>query len=58
MSLSIIGLCRKGAVTLDGVIEAGTKDYLFSPLPKRPGEYRLQEIDTTKLPPAGTRATP
>ncbi|MEV6836271.1 reprolysin-like metallopeptidase [Streptomyces sp. NPDC051133] len=53
VSLNIIGLCAKGPVTLDGVIEIGTKDYLFSPLPKRPGEYRLQEIDTTKLPPSG-----
>lgn len=55
VSLSIIGACGKkgGPVTLDGVIEIGTKDYLFTPLPKRPGKYRLEEIDTLLLPPSG-----
>ncbi|MEU5537416.1 reprolysin-like metallopeptidase [Streptomyces sp. NPDC020362] len=53
VSLSIIGACTGGPATLDGVIEVGTKDYLFTPLPKRPGEYCLQEIDTLKLPPSG-----
>lgn len=55
VSLSIIGACTRGGghVTLDGVIEVGTKDYVFTPLPKQPGKYRLQEIDTLKLPPSG-----
>ncbi|MCZ0990769.1 InlB B-repeat-containing protein [Streptomyces diastatochromogenes] len=55
VSLSIIGACTRGGghTTLDGVIEIGTKDYLFTPLPKHPGKYRLTEIDTLKLPPSG-----
>ncbi|MFE0513933.1 reprolysin-like metallopeptidase [Streptomyces sp. NPDC058964] len=53
VSLSIIGACSGGRVTLDGVIEVGTRDYLFTPNPKRPGEYCLEEIDTLKLPPSG-----
>ncbi|MFF7755240.1 reprolysin-like metallopeptidase [Streptomyces sp. NPDC007971] len=55
VSLSIAGACTGGPVALDGVIEVGTKDYLFTPLPKRPGEYCLQEIDTLKLPPSGQK---
>ncbi|MCF3134605.1 reprolysin-like metallopeptidase [Streptomyces olivochromogenes] len=53
VSLSIIGLCNGGPITLDGVIEIGFKDYLFTPLPKQPGKYCLEEIDTLKLPPSG-----
>ncbi|WP_189183935.1 InlB B-repeat-containing protein [Streptomyces albiflavescens] len=64
VSLSIIGACKDkdkgkdkgGQVTLDGVIEIGTKDYLFTPIPKRPGEYCLEEIDTLLLPPSGQGA--
>ncbi len=53
VSLSIMGACKRGPVTLEGVIEIGFKDYLFEPLPKHPGEYSLTEIDTLKLPPSG-----
>ncbi|MFJ3306382.1 reprolysin-like metallopeptidase [Streptomyces sp. NPDC086549] len=53
VSLSIMGACTRGPVTLDGVIEIGTKDYLFNPVPKHPGEYCLEEIDTLLLPPSG-----
>ncbi|GHD39124.1 hypothetical protein GCM10010317_007290 [Streptomyces mirabilis] len=52
VSLAISGACTGGPVILDGVIEIDFKDYVFKPLPKRPGGYCLEEIDTLK-PPSG-----
>ncbi|MFF3616026.1 reprolysin-like metallopeptidase [Streptomyces sp. NPDC002580] len=53
ISVSIIGACSSGPVTLSGEIEAGFRQYLYKPLLKRPGRYLLQEIDSLKLPPSG-----
>ncbi|WP_406373882.1 M12 family metallo-peptidase [Streptomyces sp. NBC_00647] len=53
ISVSVIGACAAGPVTLSGEIEAGFRQYLYKPLAKRPGRYLLQEIDTLKLPPSG-----
>ncbi|MGQ4374309.1 reprolysin-like metallopeptidase [Streptomyces sp. SAS_267] len=53
ISVSVIGACTAGPVTLSGEIEAGFRQYLYKPLAKRPGRYLLQEIDALKLPPSG-----
>ncbi|MFD5814867.1 reprolysin-like metallopeptidase [Streptomyces sp. NPDC127038] len=53
ISVSIIGACAAGPVTLSGEIEDGFRQYVYKPLPKRPGRYLLQEIDALKLPPSG-----
>ncbi|MET7987893.1 MULTISPECIES: M12 family metallo-peptidase [unclassified Streptomyces] len=53
ISVSIIGACTAGPVTLSGEIEAGFRQYLYKPVAKRPGRYLLQEIDPLKLPPSG-----
>ncbi|WP_405755631.1 M12 family metallo-peptidase [Streptomyces sp. NBC_01411] len=53
ISVSVIGACGKGPVTLSGTIEAGFRQYAYEPLAKRPGWYMLKEIDPLKLPPNG-----
>jgi hypothetical protein len=55
ISVDIIGACAAGPVTLSGEIEIQTdfRQYVYKPLPKRPGRYLLQEIDSLKLPPSG-----
>ncbi|WP_339130843.1 reprolysin-like metallopeptidase [Streptomyces sp. f51] len=53
ISVSVIGACVAGPVTLSGEIEDGFRQYVYKPLPKRPGRYLLQEIDALKLPPSG-----
>ncbi|MFI0967445.1 reprolysin-like metallopeptidase [Streptomyces sp. NPDC021080] len=53
ISVSVIGACAAGPVTLSGEIEAGDTQYVYKPLAKRPGRYLLQEIDALKLPPSG-----
>ncbi|MFD5516137.1 reprolysin-like metallopeptidase [Streptomyces sp. NPDC127066] len=53
ISVSVIGACTAGPVTLSGEIEAGFRQYLYKPVAKRPGRYLLQEIDALKLPPSG-----
>lgn len=52
ISVSAVGACTKGPVTLSGVITSGFRQYAYEPA-KRPGWYELNEIDTLKLPPSG-----
>ncbi|MFI7358775.1 M12 family metallo-peptidase [Streptomyces avidinii] len=53
ISVSAIGACTEGPVTLSGVITIGFRQYAYQPLAKRPGWYELQEIDSLALPPSG-----
>ncbi|MFF3085677.1 M12 family metallo-peptidase [Streptomyces nojiriensis] len=53
ISVSAIGACTEGPVTLSGVITIGFRQYAYQPLAKRPGWYELQEIDSLELPPSG-----
>ncbi|WP_030197484.1 reprolysin-like metallopeptidase [Streptomyces sp. NRRL S-87] len=53
ISVSVIGACTKGPVTLSGVITEDFRDYAYQPLAGRPGWYELQEIDSLALPPSG-----
>ncbi|MFE7094876.1 M12 family metallo-peptidase [Streptomyces erythrochromogenes] len=52
ISVSAVGACTKGPVTLSGVITSGFRQYAYEPV-KRPGWYELNEIDSLKLPPSG-----
>ncbi|MFI8449934.1 reprolysin-like metallopeptidase [Streptomyces erythrochromogenes] len=52
ISVSAVGACTKGPVTLSGVITSGFRQYAYEPA-KRPGWYELNEIDSLKLPPSG-----
>ncbi|MFJ8016285.1 M12 family metallo-peptidase [Streptomyces sp. NPDC096339] len=53
ISVSVIGACTKGPVTLSGVINEDFRQYEYDPLAKRPGWYELKEIDSLALPPSG-----
>ncbi|MFJ5548016.1 M12 family metallo-peptidase [Streptomyces sp. NPDC093225] len=53
VSVSVIGACTKGPVTLSGVITKEFRDYAYQPLADHPGWYELQEIDALALPPSG-----
>ncbi|MFB7254390.1 hypothetical protein [Streptomyces nojiriensis] len=53
ISVSAIGACTDGPVTLSGVITIGFRQYAYQPLAERPGWYELQEIDSLELPPSG-----
>ncbi|MFJ7158823.1 M12 family metallo-peptidase [Streptomyces sp. NPDC101118] len=53
ISVSVIGACTKGPVTLSGVITEEFRQYAYQPLAKRPGWYELDEIDSLALPPSG-----
>ncbi|MGW6615166.1 InlB B-repeat-containing protein [Streptomyces erythrochromogenes] len=52
ISVSAVGACTKGPVTLSGVITSGFRQFEYEPA-KRPGWYELTEIDSLKLPPSG-----
>ncbi|MFI1647232.1 M12 family metallo-peptidase [Streptomyces avidinii] len=53
ISVSAIGACTEGPVTLSGVITIGFRQYAYQPLAARPGWYEIQEIDSLALPPSG-----
>ncbi|MET8583440.1 M12 family metallo-peptidase [Streptomyces collinus] len=55
ISVTVLGACakKKAPVNLSGVITDGFRDYSYQPVPKCPGKYLLQEINTLKLPPSG-----
>ncbi|MER7959824.1 M12 family metallo-peptidase [Streptomyces sp. NPDC096030] len=53
ISVSVIGACKKGPVTLSGVIRENFRQFEYQPLGKRPGWYELKQIDSLALPPSG-----
>ncbi|MFE2166649.1 M12 family metallo-peptidase [Streptomyces sp. NPDC059447] len=53
ISVSVIGACTKGPVTLSGVITEDFRQYEYDPLASRSGWYELKEIDSLALPPSG-----
>ncbi|WP_329454138.1 InlB B-repeat-containing protein [Streptomyces sp. NBC_01497] len=54
ISVTVIGACTNGPVTLSGAIQVGFHQYMYEPLAKKhAGQYVLQEIDSLKLPPSG-----
>lgn len=57
ISVSAIGACTEGPVTLSGVITIGFRQYAYQPLAERPGWYELQEIDSPRCRPAGKVST-